>query len=249
MTWIALDCDLPEHPKFAALPSDAARYSWIVILTRAKRQSKPGQFASEAHFREVVHRHAKYLAHYLSTRLLERHEDGSLAVHDWQQYQWKAAKERQREDNGETNTGQTEDKKRTSRARSAVPVPVPVDVSSSSGVVKGDDDEPEFPLLQWLAKHGCYVAPGNGYHRQLITAVERHGAPAVERMFDKLSRAGVVDGDIKGFVFGATDNLNPKPNLRALSEADREDEAKAAFDRRVERTRKETAALRQHLEN
>jgi hypothetical protein len=101
-------------------------------------------------------------------------------------------------------------------------------------------------LLQWLAKHGCYITPGNGYHRQLVTGVERLGAQPILTMFEKLSRAGVMDGDTKGFVFGALDALKPKPNLRAVEAEDTADAERRAFERRVERTQRELAAMRGH---
>jgi hypothetical protein len=248
VTWIALDCDLFDHPKMVDLPSDSARYGWIVTLSKAKRQRNAGSFASTKHFSHVMGKFGKFADTYVKAGLLEKADDGSLTIHDWRKHQWAASKAKIREDEGETSGGLNVDieetlsgSKEDSRAGSAVPV---LNSSSSKGVVKGDDDEPEFPLVQWLAKHGSYVTPGNGYHRHLITAVERHGAPAILRMFDKLSRAGVVDGDTKGFVFGATDALNPRPNLKAVDAADAEDSARRDYDRRVERTKQQIAELR-----
>src|SRR5688500_19324811 len=97
MPWITLDCHLPDHPKMAELPSDAARYGWIVVLTQAKLQRKPGQFANLRHFKEVMGRHARHLHAFEAAGLMDRAGD-ALVVHDWQRHQWAVAKERQRED-------------------------------------------------------------------------------------------------------------------------------------------------------
>lgn len=113
MPWIALDCAFGEHPKIASLPSDAARYGWVLTLLAAKRQTRPGRFASRRHYTEVMHRHAKHLSHYIAAGLLEVHEDGALVVHDWERYQWAAAKARQREDIPRTFERQTRDKNET----------------------------------------------------------------------------------------------------------------------------------------
>jgi hypothetical protein len=154
MPWISVDCDLPDHPKITALPTDGARYSWIVILTKAKRQPRAGQFVSEQHFREVVGRHAKHLADYLAARLLEVDEDGALCVHDWQRYQWKATKERQRADNSGTPSGHAVDNKGTprglekdSRARSAVGVFVPTKEGVQGGKTNGAVPVEEEPWV------------------------------------------------------------------------------------------------------
>jgi hypothetical protein len=159
MPWITVDCHLSEHPKMAELPSDAARWGWIVVLTKAKLQRQPGRFASERHFKEVLGRHAKHLPSYRAAGLMDADGD-ALVIHDWERHQWKVAKAGQREDNcesvkrghfrsgqqlvatgagtafgqrednGETNGGQEKD----SRAGSVVPVPVYSSVAPGEGV-------------------------------------------------------------------------------------------------------------------
>jgi hypothetical protein len=100
MAWITLDVGLPKHPKVAELPNDSARFGWIAVLCEAKMQRKPGVFASARHFREVVGRFAKHLPSYEAAGLLERDEDGTLRVHDWERHQWavRQAKHRERDD-------------------------------------------------------------------------------------------------------------------------------------------------------
>ena len=79
-------------------------------------------------------------------------------------------------------------------------------------------EDPEGEALTWLARHGCYIIEGNGYHRKLITATERHGVNAIVGMLDRLKEAGMQDGDTKGFLFGAIDALDARsrPNLEAV---------------------------------
>jgi hypothetical protein len=110
-----------------------------------------------------------------------------------------------------------------------------------------EEEEPEAEALQWLAKHGCYVTPGNGYHRQLITTVERHGVNAVVGWLDRLSEAGVNDGDTKGFVFGAIDALNPRPDLRALEHEERSEEDARIREERFRQDYAERAEMRKAM--
>lgn len=140
MLWITIDCGLPDHPKMAALPNDSARYGWIVVLTKAKRQRKPGVFASRTHFVEVLGRHARHLPSYISTRLLEETEAGELAIHDWDKHQWAVKKAGQRGDKKGTSEGQEED----SRARNAVAV----DVSNGEKRVQGEEGKPWVLLTE-----------------------------------------------------------------------------------------------------
>lgn len=95
--------------------------------------------------------------------------------------------------------------------------------SPEGGLGGGTDDEPEFPLLQWLAQHGCAIREGNGFHQKLITAVEVHGPDAILRQFERLAKAGMSHGDVQGYVFGAIDALNKakRPDLKAIDSEER----------------------------
>lgn len=99
---------------------------------------------------------------------------------------------------------------------------------------------PEGEALSWLAAHGCAVRVGDGYHRQLVTAVENHGINAVVGMMDRLARAGTKHGDTKGYLYGAIDALNAagRPKLAELEADERDDERDRAHRARLEQTRR-----------
>ena len=136
----------------------------------------------------------------------------------------------------------------SSRARQDTPSQVRTDQDMSPAPAR-EEEEPEAEALTWLARHGCYIVPGNGYHRHLITAVERHGVNAIVGMFDRLAAAGTEDGDVKGFVFGAIDALNARdrPNLEAVEREEEraEDQVKraAASARQLAKLRESESAL------
>lgn len=85
-----------------ALPSDAARYGWIVALGEAKLLQRSGSF-TPGQWREVMGRHARYLKDYTSVGLLHvapqscdesrcrrgrgDWEPDTLVIHDWPVYQ------------------------------------------------------------------------------------------------------------------------------------------------------------------
>lgn len=100
--------------------------------------------------------------------------------------------------------------------------------------------DPEREALVWLARHGCDVRPGNGYHRHLVTMVESYGVNAVIGMFDRLADAGTKPGDVKGYVFGARDALDApsRPKLADLARIDRADDEERAHRARLAATRR-----------
>lgn len=127
-----------------------------------------------------------------------------------------------------------------------VPVSVPNPAPTPSRATLEDEayGAPEMEALQWLARHGVSLSETNGFRRKLIEIVERFGTNAVVGKFDRLVDAGVLDGDARGFVFGASDALYPKPDLKALEREDRAEDEAARFDRQVERTQREMARIR-----
>ena len=139
VTWIAIDCDLFDHPKMVDLPSDSARYGWLVTLSKAKRQRNAGSFASAKHFTHVLGRYGKYVTDYVKAGLLDRDDTGELTIHDWRKHQWASSKAKIREDDDETSSGPNVDTDETSsghsedsRGRNAVAVLVDVDHFSVS---------------------------------------------------------------------------------------------------------------------
>ena len=264
--WFAVECGMHKHEKMADLPSDTARLGWYTVLAEAKLQRKQGQFASEAHFRAVVGRFARYLKDYLTAKLIDRSDDGSLAVHDWQRHQWAAKKAGQREDNAGTSERQIEDLHAGGRA---VTVPVPVDVYVSPSVengtlraippipVKGMDgsitdvtlteapDHPDAHRLQALAEELTgqpYVIPhflGGLGAKALNEQLRPHGFSRVEAAWRKVARqamgAGTSKPTLRQLVLGGDNLLNPL--VKVDDKEGREAEERAAFDRRVARTR------------
>ncbi len=59
--WLRLHYHAPKNPKVMGLPSDAARWAWVVALCEAKQQMTEGEWASEKHLRGVLGRHARHL--------------------------------------------------------------------------------------------------------------------------------------------------------------------------------------------
>ncbi len=203
MSWITVDTKLGNHPKMAALPSDAARYGWILTLLEAKEQRTPGTFASEKHYRHVMPRHGRFLPDYIKAGLIDLDDDGTLHVHDWQRHQWSVAKAKQRghdEDIGETSEGQKEDASR------AVPVYV------SNNVEEEGPREPERPddeaVFSAIAKAGAYVRPESGMGRRIIGLVGRRGADVVLAELAEMVKVGGQLSD-RQIVFGLEERLEP----------------------------------------
>jgi hypothetical protein len=104
----------------------------------------------------------------------------------------------------------------------------------------------EVVVVEWLRQRGCVVEPGSGYHRKLREAIQRHGPAATLETLETLAHAGMLDGDIKGFVFGAIDALDARtrPKLADLQAAERAAELDRSLEARLERTRRNTAEYR-----
>lgn len=264
--WFAVDATIRRSEKMTSLPSDTARYGWIVALGEAKLLYRQGTF-TPGQWVEMMGRHARCLDGYLKAGLIHRapnfcdearqkvclrgrgpFPDGTLVVHDWPRHQrehsLRQGKYRDAHSDAESDVQSDDTTDSGTRALSLSPVDSPLSSEASGGVLGGEDDEPEFPALQWLGRHGCYINPGNGFHRQLVMTVERHGVNAVIGWFDRLSEAGVEDGDVKGFVFGAIDALHPKPDLRALEREDRIEETSKQRDERFRAEYERRAEMR-----
>lgn len=95
--WIKLLVGIYRSDKLAALPSDAARWGWIGVLTNAKTQRRMGVFASQAHLEDVLGKRGRFFLDYVKVGLLHRAphlceecarrnpeiKDGEVIVHDF----------------------------------------------------------------------------------------------------------------------------------------------------------------------
>lgn len=242
MPWIALDCGLSEHPKFLELPNDSARLGWVLTLLAAKRQSQPGRFRSERHYRGVLNRYAKYLPNYRALGLLETDEDGALVVHHWQRYQWKVAKERQRADKDETVIGQKEDRKRTSRARNVVPVPVDVLEEGVQGEPKGLSTD-EAAVFAFLAQHGAAIREDSGYGRRLLGLMERRTPARVLETAWDMAQDGEKRSD-RQWTFSLEARLEPAEDGREAATKERAAEVERQSQRGFDDTQRYLRELR-----
>src|SRR5690348_6928036 len=112
--WVAVAADVRRSDKLAALPSDTARWGWLVLLGEAKLLRRQGSF-SPGQWSEVMGRYAKYLPDYITTGLVHRaptfcdadhiaaclrgrgpFSKDTLVVHDWPKHQREHAVRQQR---------------------------------------------------------------------------------------------------------------------------------------------------------
>lgn len=234
--WFLVECALLKHEKLAKLPNDSARFGWFVVLAEAKLQRKPGRFASEAHFRLVMGRHARFLKAYVSAKLLDRVGD-EIHVHDWQRHQWAAAKAQQREtggghseDTGETKVGQKVDASR------AVSVPVSVDPSNDEEELtsEGGAGGNHAAVFAFLAQHGAYIRPESGLGQRLYGLIDRRGEPAVLAEAEDMASIEPVMSD-RQWVLGLENGLEQIPSGRKSIAEAIEEEHQARSDARYER--------------
>lgn len=103
-----------EHPKIIDLPSDKARWGWLVMLGKAKLQRPDGRFASLRVLDSVLGEYRRYIDDYLKGGILENvghlcdecarwlpqidRRPGEIVVHDWDKNQSRT--QRWRRDNG-----------------------------------------------------------------------------------------------------------------------------------------------------
>lgn len=106
MVWIRIDADAPWHDKVLDLPNDSARFGWVKALCLAKQHGR--EEFRVATLTERLGRHGKYVAAMLRVGLLDDLGDGRVAVHDFTDYQRRAANQerqaRHRQRNAENVT-------------------------------------------------------------------------------------------------------------------------------------------------
>lgn len=77
--WVAIDATFRRNPKIAGLPSDSARYGWLVVLGEAKLLRRHGTFTRNQ-WRECAGRFWKFLPNYIAAGLI--HEGRALCSED-----------------------------------------------------------------------------------------------------------------------------------------------------------------------
>jgi hypothetical protein len=78
--WLRVDATMWSHEKILALPSDAARWSWLVLLSRAKERN--GSFSSETQLKVDLGSRYRWVMDFRALGLLD-----GLEVHGWDGYQ------------------------------------------------------------------------------------------------------------------------------------------------------------------
>lgn len=238
--WLRLSATFHEHPKMLALRKDAGRAAdsaelgWYRVLMASKRYGK-WTFASEEHLQHVAGSFYRYVPLYRKHRLLD-----GLTVHDGESYNAvKTPAERKEEQRDrEKSRDDVTDERDTPRDQN---VTLEEREEREESKEREDTraqpewDDPEHEAVVWLARHGCDIRPGNGYHQKLVLAVEQHGVNAVIGTMDRLAEAGTKTGDIKGFLFGAIDALNARsrPSLSVMEKEDRDGQRSDSTARRV----------------
>lgn len=229
MSWITMDTKLGRHPKMAELPNDTARYGWVLTLLEAKEQRHPGTFASANHFRHVMGKYGRFLDAYVKAGLIDKDEDGTIHVHDWQRHQWSVSKQKQRgqdEDKNGTSVGQEED---ASRA-----VSVPVLVGSTEGGGLGEETA-EGAVFSFLAHHGAAIRPDAPLGRRLFGLMDRRGADAVLAEAQAMAKIENVMSD-RQWVLGLENGLEAIPTGKKTVDVALQEEAKLRDEARYART-------------
>lgn len=256
--WLRLSATFHEHPKMlaarkeAGTRADSAELGWYRLLMAAKRYGR-WSFASEEHLVHVAGPYYRFVPIYRQVRLLD-----GLTVHDGDSYNAiktdaeRKAEQRERDKASREGVTSERDMPRDMPRDQSVTLEREkererTDRERDARARHDEWDDPEGEALTWLARHGCDIRPGNGYHRQLVTAVERHGVNAVVGMFDRLAEAGTRNGDLKGFLFPAIDALDKRtrPDMAEVDAEDRATKVRATNKRNRERTQAMLAEWRE----
>lgn len=252
MAWIALDCGLFEHEKFARLPTDHARLGWIATLLAAKRQPRPGRFANDDHLRLVLGRFARWVPAYFEAELLETTADG-IVIHDWDRYQRDPTnaerQERYRSRHGAVTSLVTDGLPRA-RGRALSLSPVVVSVSSTGATEEppptrargnGAADD-ETAVFAYIAQHGAAIREDSGLGRRLIGLIERRSAPRVLETCWDMAKAGKLSD--RQWVLGLENRLEPIADGKEAAKAERAAEVERQSRRGFEDTQRYLRNLR-----
>lgn len=86
-SWIRVSALIAKDARLVALPSDAARFAWIVVLGEGKFTDTPGKWEGEAHFKASLGARSRWLEDFVGAGLIEKADDGALRVKAWQKWQ------------------------------------------------------------------------------------------------------------------------------------------------------------------
>ena len=86
-SWIRVSALISKDARLVALPSDAARFAWIVTLGEGKFTDTPGKWESEAHYRASLGARTRWLEEFVKAGLMERSDSGALSVRAWAKWQ------------------------------------------------------------------------------------------------------------------------------------------------------------------
>jgi hypothetical protein len=80
-----LDVDIAIDPDVAELPSDAARYAWVLTICEAKRVG--GEWSSSAHYRASLGERSRWLDRFVKEGLLVKANDGTIRPRAYERWQ------------------------------------------------------------------------------------------------------------------------------------------------------------------
>lgn len=85
MAWLRIDDGFDTHPKILALGSDQRRWTWCRILVYTCRYRSP---EIPGNVTDLIPRATKkFLSECVELGLVDRTDEGTLVVHDWDEYQ------------------------------------------------------------------------------------------------------------------------------------------------------------------
>lgn len=228
---VLISARMADNLKIISLPTDRARWGWVIVLGEAKLQRPAGRFPTLAVLRHVAGKYASQVDHFINAGLLETvpilcdrcvvevldPKDGNVVVHDWRAHQERRSRSQEwRDANGVPsghvnlpgNGGETAGKQSGTSHAGAPDRADAGALQSPSPQSPSEEPTSEDLVLTWLAGHGATIQPnGNGYHRELVTFVGRRGAQAVIRAMEARYAAG--DRSVAQLLYGAMNDAEP----------------------------------------
>lgn len=240
---VLVSATIRHNRKIVALPSNDARWAWVVCLGAAKLRRPPGLFESRPVLDAILGDLAGHVDSFVSARLLHvsplrcrdcreswpRVNGGVLVVHDFAKHQRtstpRVQKHRGKGVSGNApETGVERSVKRDETfptgALSHSPSQVAINGSPEGG--PGETD-PLDEAIAWLASRRAWVSPGSKVHTELARMVDRKGLAAV------IAAMGAVPDAEDGaqFVYGARNALYPLPGSQTVTKEATEAQARA----------------------